>query len=32
MWNFIISLIYHWSRRNYLAAVRTQQGPNQFWA
>jgi hypothetical protein len=27
MWDFIISLIYHHSCRNYLAAVRKQNHP-----
>jgi hypothetical protein len=26
MWDVIISLIYHWSCRNYLAAARKQRG------
>jgi hypothetical protein len=26
MWDVIISLIYHWSSRNYLAAARRQRG------
>ena len=32
MWDIIISLIYHQSCRNYLAAARKQRALDQLWA